>query len=294
MLFQEGEVTKSLSRNLFKQHSVSVDFEKTRVIDTNELAQKKIEELNRKMRESVRDRGLDEFEAEFTEGIEAFKVAQLLGDEVEEDFNEGGVFKAAPPVYEGPSEEEIQQMIEERLAEADRQAEEIISRAQNEAVNIRNQAHSDGMRQGYDEGILKAQAEFQAMEMELQQKAELLERDYDMKIAQLEPMCCRRREALVVITQVEVDNITLRHRKCRVEQIIVELRSILTTQCYASILEVQTTRNHIQLSLALENICDLASRPILNVEQRDIAICATYVATLDADDTIVPANHIRD
>ena len=73
MLFQEVEVTKSLSRNLFKQHCVSVDFEKTRVIDTNELAQKKIEELNRKMRESVRDRGLDEFEAEFTEGIEAFK-----------------------------------------------------------------------------------------------------------------------------------------------------------------------------------------------------------------------------
>ena len=48
MLFQEVEVTKSLSRNLFKQHCVSVDFEKTRVIDTNELAQKKIEELNRK------------------------------------------------------------------------------------------------------------------------------------------------------------------------------------------------------------------------------------------------------
>lgn len=187
MLFQEVEVTKSLSRNLLKQHCVSVDFEKTRVIDTNELAQRKIEELNRKMRESVRDRGLDEFEAEFTEGIEAIRVAQLLDDDGEDGFNEGGVFKAAAPVYEGPSEEEIQQMLEERLAEAERQAEEIISRAQNEAVNIRNQAHSDGMRQGYDEGIMKAQAEFQAMEMELQQKAELLERDYDMKIAQLEP-----------------------------------------------------------------------------------------------------------
>lgn len=191
MLFQEVEVTKSLSRNLLKQHCVSVDFEKTRVIDTNELAQRKIEELNRKMRESVRDRGLDEFEAGFTEGIEAIRVAQLLDDDGEggsnEGFNEGGLFKAAPPVYEGPSEEEIQQMIEERLEEANRQAEEIVNMAQNEAVNIRNQAHSEGMRQGYDEGVMKARAEFQAMEAELNQKAQLLDRDYEMKVAQLEP-----------------------------------------------------------------------------------------------------------
>ena len=72
MLFQGAEVTKSLSSNLLKQYCVSVDFEKTRVIDTNELAQRRIAELNQKMRESVKDRGLDEFEAEFTEGIEAF------------------------------------------------------------------------------------------------------------------------------------------------------------------------------------------------------------------------------
>ena len=116
MLFQEVEVTKSLSRNLLKQHCVSVDFEKTRVIDTNELAQRKIEELNRKMRESVRDRGLDEFEAEFTDGIEAIRVAELLEDS-QDAGEESNVFKPMP-VYEGPSEEEIQQMLEERLAEA--------------------------------------------------------------------------------------------------------------------------------------------------------------------------------
>ena len=69
-------MTKSLSSNLLKQYYVSVDFEKTRVIDTNELAQKKIAELNQKMRQSVKDRGLDEFEAEFTDGIEAVRVVE--------------------------------------------------------------------------------------------------------------------------------------------------------------------------------------------------------------------------
>ena len=187
MLFQEVEVTKSLSRNLLKQHCVSVDFEKTRVIDTNELAQRKIAELNQKMRESVKDRGLDEFEAEFTEGIEAFRVAELLGDAGQEEFEEGMVLKASQPVYEGPSEEEIRQMVEERLEEANRQAEEIIAMAQNEAKNIRNQAHSEGLKKGYDEGTMKASAELQAMEAELEKRASFLEKDYEMKLANLEP-----------------------------------------------------------------------------------------------------------
>ena len=176
-----------MSSNLLKQYTVSVDFEKTRVIDTNELAKKKIAELNRKMQESVKDRGLDEFEAEFTDGIEAFRVAELLDDDGEYGEAESSVVKAAP-VYSGPSEEEIQQMIEERLKEADIQAEEIINMARQEAQNIRKQAHSEGMRQGYDEGVIKAQAEFQAMEAELEKKAQLLERDYEAKVGQLEPM----------------------------------------------------------------------------------------------------------
>ena len=180
-------MTKSLSRNLLKQHCVSVDFEKTRVIDTNELAQRKIAELNQKMRESVKDRGLDEFEAEFTEGIEAFRVAELLGDAGQEEFEEGMVLKASQSVYEGPSEEEIRQMVEERLEEANRQAEEIIAMAQNEAKNIRNQAHSEGLKKGYDEGTMKASAELQAMEAELEKRASFLEKDYEMKLANLEP-----------------------------------------------------------------------------------------------------------
>ena len=175
-----------MSSNLLKQYYVSVDFEKTRVIDTNELAQKKIAELNRKMQESVKDRGLDEVEAEFTDGIEAVRVAELL-DDMGGAEAEGNVFKPMP-VYEGPSEEEIQQMIEERLQEADRRAEEIINAAYGDADGIRKQAYSEGMQQGYDEGVMKAQAELQAMEEELIKKEQLLERQYEAKIGQLEPM----------------------------------------------------------------------------------------------------------
>ena len=173
-----------MSSNLLKQYYVSVDFEKTRVIDSNDLVQKKIAELNRKMQQSVKDRGLDEFEAEFTDGIEAIRVAELLDDNG--DMQNGAMNNA--PVYEGPSEDEIQQMIEERLQEADRQAQEIINAAQREADGIRKQAHSEGMRKGYDEGNIKAQAECQLKEEELLKKEQLLERQYEAKIGQLEPM----------------------------------------------------------------------------------------------------------
>lgn len=175
-----------MSSNLLKQYYVSVDFEKTRVIDTNELAQKKISELRRKMQEDVKDRGLDEFEAEFTDGIEAIRVAELLDDPGNMD-TESNLFKPMP-VYEGPSEEEIQQMVEERLQEANRQADEILNAAYREAEVIRQNAHEEGLRSGYEDGERKAAQAFQAMEAEIAQKADKLERDYEAKIAQLEPV----------------------------------------------------------------------------------------------------------
>lgn len=175
-----------MSSNLLKQYYVSVDFEKTRVIDTNELAQKKIAELRRKMQEDVKDRGLDEFEAEFTDGIEAVRVAELLDDTGNMDA-ESNLFKPMP-VYEGPSEEEIEQMIEARLQEANRQADEILNMAYREAESIRQNAHEEGLRSGYEDGERKAAEQFKAMEAEIAQKADKLERDYEAKIAQLEPV----------------------------------------------------------------------------------------------------------
>lgn len=175
-----------MSSNLLKQYYVSVDFEKARVIDTNDLVEKKIAELNRKMHQSVKDRGLDEFEAGFTDGIEAIRVAELLEDDGADAMGSG--IMPQNPVYEGPSEEEIQQMIEERLQEANAQAEEIVKAAHNEADNIRKQAHSEGSRKGYDEGKIRAQAEFQAKENELLQKEKQLEKEFEAKVNQLEPL----------------------------------------------------------------------------------------------------------
>ena len=176
-----------MSSNLLKQYNVSVDFEKTRVIDTNELVRKKIAELNRKMQESVKDRGLDEFEAEFTDGIEAIRVSELLNDEADSGEFEGGLVKAVP-VYEGPTEEEINQMIEERLAEANMQAQEIVDAADREAANIKKQAQNEGSKQGYDEGVMRAKAELEKKEAELQERRQQLEREYEAKVGQLEPI----------------------------------------------------------------------------------------------------------
>ncbi len=179
-------MTRSLSSNLLKQYYVSVDSEKTRIIDTNELVQKKIAELNQKVQRDVQERGLDGFEADFTDGIEAIRVAELL-DDSETETMDNNVFKPLNQ-YEGPSEEEIQAMVEERLQEANRQAEEIIMNARNEAEAIKNQAYSEGMQHGYDEGVIRAMADYQEKEEMLAQKEKLLQQEFEAKVNALEPM----------------------------------------------------------------------------------------------------------
>ncbi len=186
MLSQEVEVTKSLSRNLLKQYYVSVDSENTRVIDSNELAKKKIAELNRKMQESVKDQGFQEFEADFTDGIEAIRVAELLEEDTEAEAAASSVFKPAP-VYNGPSEEEINEMVNQRLKEAEMQAEQIVNSAMKEAESIRENAYAEGSGQGYEDGVRRAEAELSERTRALEEKEALLERNYEAKVSQLEP-----------------------------------------------------------------------------------------------------------
>lgn len=174
-----------MSSNLFKQYYVSVETDNARIIDSNALMQKKLKEIRKKMQESVAENGLAGLEPGFTEGLDATRVAELLEDNpqsrVVEPVN-------TAPVYEGPSEEEIQQMIEERLQEAKKQAEEILNKARMEADNIMKQAHTEGMKKGHEEGVAKGIAEYQAKENSLLQKEKQLEKEYEAKIDQLEPM----------------------------------------------------------------------------------------------------------
>lgn len=175
-----------MSSNLLKQYYVSVDYEKTRVIDSNELARQKIKELNKKMQDSINEDGFEEFKDGFTEGIESVRVAELLNDG-EECGENNNVIKTSP-AYEGPDEEEIQKMIESRLQEAEKKAQEIVNSAMQEAEAIRQKAEMQGKQAGYEEGSLKAKNELKQMEEELAGKQRLLEEKYEGEIARLEPV----------------------------------------------------------------------------------------------------------
>lgn len=164
--------------NLLKQCYVSVENDNARVIDSNALMQEKLKELKKKMQISVAENDMAGLEPGFTEGIDATRVAELLEDAPQSDM----------PAYTGPSEEEVQKMIDERLQEANKQAEEILKAAQMEADDIMKQAHAEGMKKGHEEGVARGIAEYQKKENSLLQKEKQLEKEYEAKIDQLEPM----------------------------------------------------------------------------------------------------------
>lgn len=73
------------------------------------------------------------------------------------------------------------------LAQAREEAEQICSKAREEAASEKAQVLSQARQQGYQEGLVKAQAHEGAMEQEYLEKAQNLEEAYQQQIDILEP-----------------------------------------------------------------------------------------------------------
>lgn len=165
-------------RNLLKSGNV-VKHEESRVIDSNT----KIAERLQYLAEVLQEVPEDEFSDEFSAGLDAVKVEQLLGD------NEEGEKPAAvdTAVFE-QMRAEAQNEADEILEKARTEAEQIIAKANEEAENIRRQAEAEGHDEGYNVGHEEAmQLAKQAEEASENRKAEL-ESYYGRKIEELEPM----------------------------------------------------------------------------------------------------------
>lgn len=151
-----------MSRNLLKQFSL-VESDETRVIDTNSLIQRRLEEL--------RERDCD---GELS--------AQEAGDRQEAGGHLLRAQEEARQVVAGAREE-----AEGVLAEARSQAERIIEEAREQVEVEKTLAKSEGQRQGYAEGLRQAQAEGQKLRQEYQEKGRQLESFYQQQIDELEP-----------------------------------------------------------------------------------------------------------
>lgn len=162
-----------MSSNLLKQFYTVVQEDEKRVIDPNELLQRRREERARV--QHIEGEG----EGGFAAGLDAREIS------VEEMGESGGnVLKA---------QEDIRQMLEQ----AREDAEAILAQAREEAALLNDQAHAraeeekagilaEAKQQGYAEGLRKAQAEEQKLRQTYQEKERQLEEFYQGQIDGLE------------------------------------------------------------------------------------------------------------
>ena len=178
-----------MSKNLYKASYVTIERQGKRVIDNNDLAQKRIDEFNLKERQRLAEElaagggAAEGEEGEFVEGLDPAQISRLtedFGDEASENL--------------GYSEEmdedtmaQIQEQIEGMVADAQAQAQQIVADAQAQAQQIMDDAAAQGRAQGYDEGYAQGVNEAEAVRAQAEQEREALESEYQQLVDEMEP-----------------------------------------------------------------------------------------------------------
>ncbi len=159
--------------NLYKQRYVVANNSNTRIINSNDRVEERMQELRREM------------------------VQKLAGGQSADGFVEGLSMELVDAV---PKEEEIspeellenaRQEAEEILAEARSRAEAVLAQANEQAVSIRKQAEENGYETGYNSGVQegneKAAAELAVQRSRMEEEQRRMEEEYRQKIEELEP-----------------------------------------------------------------------------------------------------------
>lgn len=168
-----------LSRNLVKQMYIAAPKEDTRVIDSNELVERRLRELVPKKEKPDTDG--------FVAGLNAERIEVLPEDQVSDAAQESEIGQEI-------ASEEAQKILEQaaidaqaRIADAQTEAEQIRKEARRQAEEEKLQILEQARHQGYDEGYANAQAEAESLRQEYAQKEQQLEEFYQRKIDELEP-----------------------------------------------------------------------------------------------------------
>ena len=192
--------------NLFKAGFVSYDQSEARIIDSNELANQKIEafqemELKRQRAQMAADE--PDYEGaegdDFIPGIDMEQLSQLTEDQ--------SMLESVPdPQFDM---EAMQAEMDLKLQQAQEQADMIINNAHQQAQEIMASAQQQGHQEGYDAGYQEGVAAAQALQADFEQQKEDLEKQYQQIVDELEP------EMVDVLTQIyeHVFNIELREDK---------------------------------------------------------------------------------
>jgi flagellar assembly protein FliH len=176
--------------NLLKGGWVEVNSDEKRIIDTNELVNKRLTGLSQPVRRASHTTLGEPDEEGFAGGVQAEILDGLTGD----DENGIPTVIHQEPVPTGPSLEDTQKQVDQMLADAQAQvdaarqeADNIRAAAAKDAETIRENARQEGTQQGYQDGIAQAEQECSQRMAELDQKQKELETAYETRIQDLEP-----------------------------------------------------------------------------------------------------------
>lgn len=178
-----------MSKNLYKASYVTIERQGKRVIDNNDLAQKRIDEFNLKERQRLAEElaasggAAEGEEGEFVEGLDPAQISRLTEDFGDESSENLGY---ASEVDEDTMAQ-IQEQIEGMVSDAQAQADQIIADAQAQAQQIMDDARAQGRAQGYDEGYAQGVNEAEAVRAQAQQEREALENEYQQLVDEMEP-----------------------------------------------------------------------------------------------------------
>ena len=178
-----------MSSNLLKRGYTNVNQDEKRVIDTNELVERRIRELSVQMQRPEN--------AGFVSGLEApaVDVEALLTDDAEESASQGNVIKAKD------ESEKILQAKDEAsrlLAEARKDADALVEQARQHVTQLEKDARvrmeqermqllEQARQQGMQEGMEQAAREAENARQELEASKKQMEEEYDRLVEELEP-----------------------------------------------------------------------------------------------------------
>ena len=192
--------------NLFKAGYVSYDQSEARIIDSNELANRKIEAFQEQEMKRQRAQMLQEEPSydtaegdDFIPGIDMEQLSQLTEDQ--------NMLESVPdPQFDM---EAMQAEIDLKLQQAQEKADMIVQDAMEQANQIRNDAMERGRNEGYNAGYQEGVAAAEALKDEIEQQRGDLEKEYQQIVDELEP------EMVDILTQIyeHVFNIELREDK---------------------------------------------------------------------------------
>lgn len=176
--------------NLLKSSYV-VKKEETRVIDSNDLIQKRLESLA--MEAPAETEPVQEAEfVEFTEGLNAEQLELLLDDnpgsgrDVPEDIPDND--PSADGGISGESREKFLKEAEEIIENAKEEAKRIIDEASGQADAIREEQKEAGYREGYEQGHAEGIKVIDEKMAELEEKEAAINAEYDKKLEEAEPL----------------------------------------------------------------------------------------------------------